>query len=80
MLVAGIDVGTRNVSAVILRDSDFLSSCVLTSGEEGDTVSRRAVDRALRTTDFGFADLQYVVTLRDAAEIACPSPIARVRR
>ena len=62
MLVAGIDVGTRNVSAVILRDSDILSSCVLTSGEEGDTVSRRAADRALSTTDFVFADHQYVVT------------------
>jgi len=61
MLVAGIDVGSRNVSAVILRDTEVLSSSVLTSGEEGETVSRRVLDEALGVTGFSFADLQYVV-------------------
>jgi len=61
MLVAGIDVGTRNVSVVILRDNDLLSSYVLTSGEEGATASRRAVAKAIKTTGFDFPDLQYVV-------------------
>jgi len=61
MLVAGIDVGARNVSAMILKDGDMLSCYVLTSGEEGATVSRRAVQEALKKTDFDFADLQYIV-------------------
>ena len=61
MLVAGIDVGARNVSAVVLRDGDILSHCILTSGEAGATVSRRAVERAIANTDFDFTDLQYIV-------------------
>lgn len=61
MLVAGIDVGVRNVSAVVLRDGDILSYCILTSGEAGATVSRRAIEKAIESTDFDFTDLQYIV-------------------
>ena len=61
MLVCGIDVGVSNVSAVILQDSNILSYCVLTSGGEGATVSRRAVEEAIKKTDFNFAGLRYVI-------------------
>jgi len=61
MLVAGIDVGVRNVSAVVLRDGDILSYCILTSGEAGATVSRRAVEKAIENTTFDFTDLRYIV-------------------
>ncbi|HEY33413.1 MAG TPA: 2-hydroxyglutaryl-CoA dehydratase [Dehalococcoidia bacterium] len=61
MLVCGIDVGAGNVSAVILQDGDVISYCVVTSGEEGATISRKVVDEALRKTPFGFDDVQYLV-------------------
>lgn len=60
MLVCGIDVGSRNVSAVILHES-ILSYCVITSGEEGAIISRRVVSEALTKTEFKFADIQYMV-------------------
>ncbi len=61
MLVAGVDVGARNVSAVILQDSNILSYCLLTSGGEGATVSRQAVEEAIKKTDFDFANLKCIV-------------------
>jgi len=62
MLVAGIDVGARNISVVILQDSDILSYCILSSGEEGATASRGAVEEAIKKTDFDFAALQYIAS------------------
>ena len=61
MLVCGIDVGSRNVSAVILHDDKILSHCVITSGEEGATISRRVVMEALAKTGLKFTDIQYIV-------------------
>ena len=61
MLVCGIDIGARTVSAVILEDGDVLSSFVLTSGGEAAAVSQRVVAEALKQTRFGFHDLQYMV-------------------
>lgn len=61
MLVAGIDVGARNISAVVLLDSDILSYCVLTSGEAGATAARAAVEEAIKQANLVFTDLQYVV-------------------
>ncbi len=82
MLVAGVDVGARNVSVVILQDSDILSYGILSSGGEGATASRGAVEEAIKKTDFGFADLQCVVSTgcgrdsvpfakRQSAEVVC---------
>jgi len=62
MLVAGVDVGARNISVVILQDSDILSYCVLSSGEEGGIASRRAVEETIKKTDFNFTDLECVVS------------------
>jgi len=41
VIVCGIDVGSRNVSAVILKDDDIISYCVLTSGEKVILLRRR---------------------------------------
>lgn len=82
MLVAGVDVGARNISAVILQDSDILSYCILGSGEEGAVASREAVEQAIRKTGFGFAGLQSIVSTgcgrnsvpfakRQSAEVVC---------
>lgn len=57
MLVAGVDVGARNISVVILQDSDVLSYSIISSGEEGATASRGAVEEALKKTKFKFSDL-----------------------
>jgi len=62
MLVAGVDVGARNISVVILQDNDIISYCILSSGGEGATASREALEEAIRKTGFDFADLQCVVS------------------
>ena len=62
MLVAGVDVGARNISVVILQDNDIISYCILGSGGEGATASREAVEEAIKKTNFDFADLQCVVS------------------
>jgi predicted CoA-substrate-specific enzyme activase len=62
MLVAGVDVGAKNVSVIILQDSNVLSSCILNLGGEGATISRRAVEVAIKKTNFNFNDLQVVVS------------------
>ena len=61
MLVAGVDVGAGNISVVILRDNDILSHHILGSGGDGATASRKAVEEAIKKTDFNFTDLQRVV-------------------
>ncbi len=61
MLVAGVDVGAENISAVILQDSDILSFCTLSLGGEGAVASREAVEEAVKKTGFGFANLQQVI-------------------
>lgn len=62
MLVAGVDVGARNISVVVLQDSDILSYGILSSGGEGAIASREAVEQAIRKTDFHFTDLQCVAS------------------
>jgi predicted CoA-substrate-specific enzyme activase len=61
MLVAGVDIGARNISVVVLRDGDILSSLVVTSGQKAATASREAVAEALKITGFQFADLKRIV-------------------
>lgn len=62
MLVAGVDVGARNISVVILQDSDILSYYILSSGEEGGKASRGAVEEAIKRTGLRFTDLEHVVS------------------
>jgi predicted CoA-substrate-specific enzyme activase len=58
-LVAGIDIGARNTSAVIIQDGQALAYCVLTSGENGATVSRQAISETLQKAG------------RSASEVKC---------
>lgn len=62
MLVAGIDVGARNVSVVILQNSDILSYFILSAGGEGETAARRTVEEAINKTEFAVTDLQCTVS------------------
>jgi predicted CoA-substrate-specific enzyme activase len=61
MLVCGIDVGSRNVSVVILEDNVILSYYVITSAEEGASVARRVVNEALVKTKAKFDDVKQIV-------------------
>jgi len=45
-LVAGIDVGSHNVSAVLLGPSGILGHAVLASAEEGERAARRSLEEA----------------------------------
>ena len=82
MIVAGVDVGVRNVSVVVLQDSDILSYYILSFGGEGATAARNAVEEAIKKTDLDFADLQSIVSTgcgrndvpfanRQSAEVVC---------
>ena len=82
MLVCGIDVGSRNVSTAILLDGVILSHCVITSSEEGATISRKVVMEALEKTRYKFTDIQYIIatgcgrnsvpfTNRQSTEVVC---------
>jgi len=82
MLVAGVDVGARNVSAVILQDGHIVASGILTLAGEGAVASREAITQALKKTAFAFADLRCVVATgcgassvpfahRQSAEVVC---------
>jgi len=62
MVVCGIDVGARNVSAVIFNDNAILAHCVITSGEEGGSIAQRVIMEALAKTSLQFNDIQYIVT------------------
>jgi predicted CoA-substrate-specific enzyme activase len=82
MLVAGIDVGAKNVSAVLLQDNDILSYVTLSSGGEGAAVSRGAIEEAIKKIEFKFNDLKRIVSTgcgrdsvpfahRRSAEVVC---------
>lgn len=62
MLVAGVDVGAKNISVVILRDSAVLSYYIAGSGGEGAAASRQAIEEALKQAGFNFDDLETVVS------------------
>lgn len=45
-VVAGIDVGSHNVSAVLLGPTGILGYAILASAEEGESAARRALEEA----------------------------------
>ena len=61
MLACGIDVGSRNVSAVIIDDEAILAHYIITSAEEGSSIARRVVNEAVARTKYKFDDIQYIV-------------------
>jgi len=82
MLVAGVDVGARNISVVVLRDSEVVSSARFTSGGEGAAASRVALAEALKKASLNQTDLRAVVATgcgaesvafaqRQSAEVVC---------
>jgi len=81
-LSAGIDIGARNTSAVILEGGHVLSYCVLTSGEDGATASHRALAEALQQTGHTEKEVRHIVATgcgrnsaafagRFSAEVVC---------
>ncbi len=61
MLVAGVDVGSLNVSAVIWQSGHPVSITVMESGEEGASASRQAIENAASKVGLHFADVSYIV-------------------
>ena len=82
MAVAGVDVGSANVCAVILEGDDILSYSIISSGEEGAVASREAMEEAARRAGLAPADIEYVVSTgcgrssvpfanKQSAEVVC---------
>ncbi len=62
MIVAGIDVGSLSTKVVLLEDDRILAANILTTGEEGVVMARKATDEALRKANISFDQLEYIVT------------------
>ena len=82
MVVAGVDVGSLNVSVVIWQDGRLISFTVIESGEEGASASHRAIEDAASKVGLHFADVSYIVatgcgrnsvpfTLKKSSEVMC---------
>jgi len=72
-LVAGIDIGARNTSAVVLRGDDMIARCVPTSGENGATAASQALAEALRQAGHAANEVKCAVATgcgRDSATFA----------
>ncbi len=61
MVVAGVDVGSLNVSVVIWQRGYPVSSSVIESGEEGASASHRAIEDAASRVGLHFADVSRIV-------------------
>lgn len=60
-LVAGIDIGARNTSTVLLLGSEIVAQCVLTAGEDGPTASRQAFSEALQKAGCSASEVKCTV-------------------
>jgi predicted CoA-substrate-specific enzyme activase len=85
-VVAGIDVGSHNVSAVLLSPTGILGHAILASAEEGESAARRALDEACATarhasvppvvvaTGCGRSSVRFAA--RDSSEVVCQARAA----
>ena len=61
MIVAGIDVGSLSTKVVLMEDDRILAANILTTGEEGVVMAKKATDKALRKANMSFDQLEYIV-------------------
>jgi len=61
MIVAGVDVGSRTTSALILGDSEILSHSVIPTGAESVKTARKGMKEALRGANMSLDDINYIV-------------------
>lgn len=82
MVAAGIDVGSLNVSAVVLMDGAVVGQAVQSSTEDGDAAARQALGEALGEAGLSAEDVDFVVATgtgrkdvsfasREKSEIVC---------
>jgi len=72
-LVAGIDIGARNTSVVILRGGDLLAHCVVASGQDTTASAQQALADALNKAGCSPRDLKCTVATgcgRESARFA----------
>lgn len=82
MIVAGIDVGSAAVKAVLMSDGRVLAQSLVVTGEEGALAAQRALDEALKAAGLPPKEVGYVVATgvgkksvpfanKQSSEIAC---------
>lgn len=62
MITAGIDLGSLSTKVLILEDDNILSTSVLTTGEEGALVAKKAMDEAIKKANISFEELKNIVS------------------
>ncbi len=82
MVVAGIDVGSAAVKAVLMGDGQVLSQALVVTGEEGAVAAQRALDEALQKAGLSQDKIAYLVATgvgkksvafanKQSSEVAC---------
>jgi len=61
MLVAGIDIGSRAVKAVVMNDGTIVSSVICDTGPESVKTSQMSMEKVLEGTKLSLKDIQYIV-------------------
>lgn len=88
MLVAGVDVGSLNICAVIMRDGAVISQAIQSSTEDGDAAARLALEEALARAGLSWESVEFIVATgdgrkdvsfasREKSEIVCLARAAR---
>lgn len=70
MIVAGCDVGSVTIKAVIMNDGSVISYHIIETGFKPDLAAKDAVDEALSKAHLTFDDIEYCVSTGDGRKNA----------
>jgi predicted CoA-substrate-specific enzyme activase len=62
MIVAGIDIGSSNAKAVIMKDSEIISTSIIPTGANSAETARQVMDKALSTNGLSMEDTKFIVS------------------
>ncbi|MFC1534850.1 acyl-CoA dehydratase activase [Thermodesulfobacteriota bacterium] len=62
MIVAGIDIGSSTAKAVIIRDSEVISTSIIPTGTDSTETAQQAMNKALSTNGLLMKDIEHVVS------------------
>ena len=61
MAVAGIDVGSLTIKAVIVEDGKILAHSIIRTSEEAEAGAKRGMEEALKSAGLAQEDIKYIV-------------------
>jgi len=70
LITAGIDMGSKNVKVVILKDGQILSKGLIPSGFDQKTAAEKIFNEVLKKAGLSYSDIDYVVATGAGKDIA----------